>query len=86
MPSPPWAGGNERDRAILWPREGRLCTWEFTPWKPLRYFQTVFPKLKLVESAGTIKEEFTVFLGVQPSVVLLTEAGETFIRERQGFR
>ena len=44
------------------PCEGRLYVWEFIPWKPLHYFQIVFPNLKLVESPGTVKEEFTVCL------------------------
>lgn len=53
--------------------------WELIPWKLLHYFQIVFPNLKLVESPGTIKEEFTVFLGTHPSIFLLTEAGDAFI-------
>lgn len=66
-----------RTEGFSGPRKGYLYVWEFIPWKPLRYFQVVFPNSKLVESPVTVKEEFTVFLGTHPSVFLLTEAGDT---------
>lgn len=79
FPSPPTPPILYRTEGSSGPHEGHLYVWEFIPWKLLHYFQIVFPNLKLVESPGTIKEEFTVFLGTHPSIFLLTEAGDTFI-------
>lgn len=74
--SPPAVHKAER---VLEAQGRTLYGWEASTCKPEHRCQMAFQDLKLVESLGTIKEELMVFWGTNPSICLLTEAGDTFI-------